>query len=74
MSLMEALVFWASLFGILGFLLYFRETRMRRDFQTDMFQLMHDYDADRDDLRRTLKYPSVELHLQRCDDEDGDST
>ena len=39
--------------------LWLREDQRRRDFQTDMFQLIYDYDVSSDELRRTRDYKCV---------------
>jgi hypothetical protein len=43
--------------------LWLREDQRRRDFQTDMLQLVHDYDVTFDELRRTQKYKSVKRRV-----------
>lgn len=48
------------LFGIAGWLLYFRERQRSRDYATDLAQVIHDYPNSTDSLRRSLKYDEIE--------------
>lgn len=40
--------------------LYARERQYRVDVLTDLSQLMHEYDVQRDELRRSLGYDAIE--------------
>lgn len=61
--LVTGIVVW----GIGGWLLYFRERDRSRDYVTDLTQLIHDHDLDRDDLRRSLKWDEVAQTVRRND-------
>lgn len=56
----ETLVSLATmLFVIGGWLLYFRERKRSRDYATDLAQVIHDHDLDRNDLRRSLNWNEI---------------
>lgn len=53
------------LWAVVMTLLYFREQEYRRDVLTDMMQLVHDYDVDYDELRRSQGYDEVDSYFDR---------
>jgi len=62
---MNWLFLGVTLWGIGGWLLYLRERDRTRDYATDLVQLIHDYDIQRDELRRSLGYDEIEEDLER---------
>ena len=50
----------AMLFAVVGWCGYFRERERSRDYATDLAQVIHDHDLDRDDLRRSLGWKEIE--------------
>lgn len=64
MTLVDAVVRWGWVaFALGGWVLYFRELQRSRDYLADLMQTVHDYDLDRDDLRRSLNWSEVEDYL-----------
>jgi len=59
-----AAVVWA-VFGVVGWLKYFAECERSRDYGTDLLQVVHDYDLDAADLRRSLEHDEI---ARRVDD------
>ena len=57
-------VLW-GLFGAVGCLKYFVECERSRDYATDLLQVVHDYDLDAGDLRRSLEHDEI---ARRVDD------
>lgn len=60
-----------AIFGIAGWLLYFRADRYRRDVLTDLLGVVYDHDLDEGDLRRSLGYSDVDNRLQRWNNDDS---
>lgn len=58
-------VLLVTLWGIGGWLLYFRERDRSRDYATDLSQVIHDYDLGRNDLRRSLGWEEIEERVER---------
>jgi len=56
-------VVWA----ILATILYYKEQQYRRDVLTDLVQLIHEYDIQRDELRRSVEYDEIEKYVDRQD-------
>jgi len=53
-------LWWAlTAFYTAGWLLYFRERRQYLDALTDLMCVMHDYDVDFEELRRTADHKHV---------------
>jgi hypothetical protein len=52
-------------FAVLGWFAYLIERQRSRDYATDLAQLVHDYDLNRDDLRRSLGHDEIEDQLDR---------
>jgi len=63
----SVLIACTTLFGILGWLLYFQADEQRRDLLTDMAQLLHDEKISRDDLRRARDHDEIEDAAERID-------
>jgi len=61
-----------TVFGVAGWLLYFRADQYRRDVLTDLLSVVYEYDLGRDDLRRSLGYSEVDDRLQRWNDGDSE--
>jgi hypothetical protein len=59
----ETVILLVFTWGLVGWLLKFRERARSRDYATDLSQLIHDYDLDRDDLRRSLGHDEIEERL-----------
>jgi hypothetical protein len=56
-----------TLWGIGGWILYFRERGRSRDYAADLAQLIHDHDLARGDLRRSLGWDEIEDRVQTND-------
>lgn len=51
----------AGVFGLVGWLLYFRERGRSRDYVTDLLQLVHDHNLGRDDVDGIMTILDEEL-------------
>lgn len=53
-----------SVFGIIGWVLYFRERNRSRDYATDLAQVIHDYPECTDSLRRSLQWAEINERVE----------
>lgn len=61
------LILW--LFGLTGWLMWFRERGRSRDYATELSQLIHDYDLGVNDLRRSLKHREIRKRVGEQEDD-----
>jgi hypothetical protein len=59
----QILFFGIFAWGVLGWVMYFREHGRSRDYATDLAQVIYDHDLGREDLRRSLGYDEIEDRL-----------
>jgi len=52
-------------FGVFGWVMYFRERKRSRDYATDLSQLIHDYPLDEQSLHRSLQWREIRNRLQK---------
>ena len=58
--MMGELVFaGVTLWGIAGWLLYFRERQRSRDYATDLVSIVYTYDVPREHLRRAIEWDEI---------------
>lgn len=64
----DTLALW-SLWGLAGWVLYFRERGRSRDYVTDLMSVVHDHDLGREDLRRSTDWREVRRHVEEEQDD-----